>query len=247
MDAHHPLQAALAQVAQLRAERLAAPRLGQAVVAVKRFQAQRFAGTYADLLAGTDASQAAACFFLDELYSERDYAERDTQFQRIANTIDRLFPQRVSDTARLMAELHALTEGLDTCMGWAWQDPPAHLSDAQRYLLAWRQTGQAEARARQLQGVLQLGQELDQLTRTPGLRLLLKMMRKPAQAAGLQALQRFLEAGFDTFAALGRQPEGVAQFLGLIERRESDWVHTLFDADLVACVTKLEQTLGLAR
>ena len=78
-----------------------------------------------------------------------------------------------------------------------------------------------------------------------GLRLLLKMMRKPAQAAGLQALQRFLEAGFDTFAALGRQPEGVAQFLGLIERRESDWVHTLFDADLVACVTKLEQIFAI--
>lgn len=60
--------------------------------------------------------------------------------------------------------------------------------------------GDAGARQRQLDVVLHLGHELNHLTRTLGLRMLLKMMRRPAAAAGLSSLQHFLEAGFDAFA-----------------------------------------------
>ena len=76
---------------------------------------------------------------------------------------------------------------------------------------------------------------------------MLKMMRRPAQAAGLDALQQFLEAGFDTFAALARHPQGVAQFLERIESREAALMRDLFDAPAVTCGTQLRQLLGQAR
>ena len=52
---------------------------------------------------------------------------------------------------------------------------------------------------------MKLGQDLTRFTRMPGLRMMLRMMRKPAQAAGLGALQHFLETGFDTFGAMARR------------------------------------------
>ena len=71
-----------------------------------------------------------------------------------------------------------------------------------------------------------MGEELQRLTRLKGLRMALRMMRSPARAAGLSALQDFLEAGFDAFATLG----DASGFLGRVAERESTLIHTLFDA-----------------
>ena len=80
-----------------------------------------------------------------------------------------------------------------------------------------------------------------------GLRMMLKMMRGPAAAAGLGSLQRFLESGFDTFAAMAKSSGGAEGFLNTIEARESALIRMLFDGDLVACETELARTLGQAR
>ena len=95
------------------------------------------------------------------------------------------------------------------------------------------------ARHQQLDVVLALGRSLDSLTRKPGLRTLLKMMRGPAAAAGLGSLQKFLEAGYDAFQTL----RGADEFLKLITLRETDWIQRLFDEDAVACETKLTELL----
>jgi hypothetical protein len=95
--------------------------------------------------------------------------------------------------------------------------------------------------------VLDVGRELDRLTRTPGLRLMLKMMRKPATVAGLGSLQRFLETGFDTFAAMSRQGDGVTYFLNTVQARESGLIDRLFDAPTVACETEITGLLGQPR
>ena len=65
------------------------------------------------------------------------------------------------------------------------------------------------------------------------------MMRRPAQAAGLDALQIFLEAGFDTFARMSGKGEGAKVFLGVIQKEESALIDALFSADVVALETKL--------
>ena len=243
MDASaHKIHDALQAVAQLRQQHAADPPLARASAEVKRFQARRFQATYADLL-HSPRYKSAAAFFLHELYSDQDYAERDQQFARIANTIARIFPQPVLNTAAALAEVHALTEQLDDLMARAWladqsATPAAH--EYARYIRCWRRVGDAAARQRQLDVVLALGQELNRLTRKLGLRTLLKMMRHPAAAAGLTSLQHFLETGFDAFAEM----RGADEFLKLIEQRESKWIRALFEDEAVTCETRLSHLLA---
>ncbi|QLA82777.1 MULTISPECIES: hypothetical protein [unclassified Acidovorax] len=246
MDAAQTIRDCIADVTALRLHRTGDPALGAAVGCVKSLQARRFRGTYADLMQSPSFGPAAR-FFLEELYSDTDYTDRDLQFGRIAGTLQTMFPQPVVTTAVALAVLHAQTEELDQDMGRAWLAHADATNDAARYTAAWRTVGQRHARQEQLQRVLAMGADLARLTRTPGLRMMLRMMRGPANAAGMGALQRFLEAGFDTFGQLARQRGGVEQFLATIEQRERALMDQLFDADPVTCGTQLANTLGQAR
>lgn len=244
MNTAQIIREAVAEVERLRKESRDVPGIGLAVAHVKRFQARRFAGTYADLLA-SGPYRSAARFFMEELYSDRDFAERDAQFARIASAVERLFPRDVADTAAGLARLHALTESLDHDMARATRLEEE--GDVAGYVRAWKAVGRREDRQQQLETVLSIGAELSRLTRTPGLRLMLKMMRAPASAAGMSSLQRFLEAGFDTFATVARTSGGAERFLTTIRDREQQLMRLLFDSDPVACETELRAILGEAR
>ena len=247
MDAAQKIRAAVSEVDQLRQVGALAPGLDSSIAAVKRIQSIRFSGTYFDLLAGGKYA-AAARFFLKELYSGKDYAERDAQFSRVAGAMQRFFPQDVAATAVALAQLHSLTESLDYAMGQAWLEAEGqHRFESAHYLTAWRSVGRRPEREGQLSRVMEIGEEMSRLTRTPGLRMMLKMMRVPAAAAGLSSLQRFLEAGFDTFAGMARQRNGVEDFLKTIWTRESELIASLFDSDFMACETQLQATLDAGR
>jgi hypothetical protein len=127
-----------------------------------------------------------------------------------------------------LTETHALTEVLDHALARAWLGLAEDLPPSERYVRAWRAAGDRKDRERQLAVVQHMGRELQRLTRMRSLRLGLRMMRKPAQAAGLDALQHFLESGFDAFAALG----DAQSFLGAVAQRERGWIDRLFDAPL---------------
>ena len=75
---------------------------------------------------------------------------------------------------------------------------------------------------------------------------MLRMMRGPASAAGLGALQHFLETGFDTFAGMSRRREAVEHFLGTVRQREEALFALLYDQDLVASESELSAILGQA-
>jgi len=237
-DIHDALQA----VAGIRQLHAADPSLAKASTDIKRFQARRFEATYLDLL-HSPRYQTAASFFLEELYSDKDYAERDQQFARIAQTIARIFPQPVVNTAATLARAHALTEQLDDLMARQWMaDKSARTggSECARYIRCWRRVGDVGARQQQLDMALQLGHELNHLTRTLGLRTLLKVMRRPAAAAGLSSLQHFLETGFDAFADM----RGADDFLKLVAQREAEWIRALFEDEAVTCETQLSHLLA---
>ena len=236
------IQDALQVVSQFRQQHASDPALAQASTEIKRFQARRFKASYDDLL-HSPRYQTAAAFFLHELYSDKDYAQRDQQFARIANTIARLFPQAVVNTTGALAEVHALTETLDDQMARCWLADASSApkgNECDRYIRCWRRLGDRAARYHQLEVVLELGQEMDRLTRMRGLRTLLKMMRRPAAAAGLESLQQFLETGFDAFAKM----EGADEFLKQVQQRESHWIRALFDDDAGTCETKLAHLLA---
>jgi len=245
MNPAQTIRDAVARVTALRLEAASSPGLLATTTRIKRFQARRFAGTYADLF-DTKEYAGAARFFLDELYSDKDYSLRDAQFARIAGALQTFFPSAVVATAVSLAELHALTEELDHQMAMAWLLEPesSHADDVSRYVQAWKSVGRVGDRNQQLDIVLAVGGELDRLTRTPGLRLMLKMMRRPAAASGLGSLQNFLEAGFDTFANMSGNGARALEFLNLIKTRESLWFDRLFGPDAVSCEKHLHSCLS---
>ena len=219
-----------------RAARAVSVSLLKKVQAIKGFQQRRFSHTYADLLT-TVRYAGASRFFLKELYGPGDFSQRDTQFARVVPALVRLFPRDVVETVNTLAQLHALSERLDSAMG-------RHLSqdvvDAGAYISAWQATGQPIERELQIALTLSVGQSLDELTRKPLLRHTLRMMRGPARAAGLSALQQFLENGFDTFLAM----RGAKDFLSIVSAREHLLAASLFEPGATSEVGPRERALG---
>lgn len=221
------LLADLKRVEAERARRAAEPALEARVQALKAFQQRRFANTYADLLA-SPRYEPATRFFLQELYGPGDYRQRDAQFARVIPTLTRLFPDEVVDTVAKLARLHALSERLDTRMAEHLPSPvPAPAITPSDYTAAWRDCGEPAARQQQIELTMAVGESLDKLTRKPLLRQTLRLMRGPAQMAGLGALQNFLESGFDTFRAM----RGAGEFLSTVQEREAALAQALFSGD----------------
>ncbi len=238
------IRAHLNEVSHLRTQ-IREPGLIAATAEVKHLQSLRFRATYADFL-GSPTHAAATRFFLEELYGKSDFTERDAQFGRIAGAIERLFPAAVGDLAVDLAEIHALSERLDHEMAEHWLSfghVGGETSATERYVRSWRATGQREHRGRQLSVVLHMGRELQRLTRIKSLRIALKMMRKPADLAGLSSLQQLLERGFDAFSAMG----DARSFLTAIEGRESAWIAGMFDTEIDICAQQLSADLSKAQ
>lgn len=189
---------------------------------LRQFQAARLADTHADLLASPRYSQAAR-FFLSDLYSPRDLSTRDSEIERVLPVMTRLLPPAGLRALSLAAELDALSERFDGAMTdalGARLDAPLTPAD---YAVAYRQVGDPAGRAHQIGLIRATGEMLDRLAHKPGLRTLLKTMRKPAQLAGLGELQTFLERGFDAF----RSMRSADEFLNLIIEREQRLAESL--------------------
>lgn len=207
------LAAALTRVIDLRREIVEDTELVARWQAVKRYQAQRLRDTYADLLV-SPRYRAAAEFFLDELYGEKDFEQRDREALRVAPKMARLLPERAVETMTLAVELDELSEILDARLAGYVQSVPI---EADAYARAYRAAGTRAEREQQLEMVLRIGRALDRLARMPLLSGMLHMMRAPAEAAGLQHLHHFLVRGFDAFRAM----QGAGEFLELIRTRET--------------------------
>lgn len=237
------IRTAISEVARLRALATDDPTLARALGAVKTLQAHRFESTYSDFLQ-TTLHGPATRFFLEDLYGNGDYSDRDHQFSRIAGSLQSFFPEQVVATAVALAELHVQTELLDHAMAKAWKAQATRQSAAEMYVTCWRLVGAIPERYLQLETVIRIGQELDSLTGTPGLRMTLRMMRGPAKMAGLSALQSFLEKGFDTFAVMSRSPNGTSRFLSTIRERESQWIGALSEGPADTAATALAMNLS---
>ena len=191
------------------------------VLALKRFQSARLRATYADLHT-QPRFRAGVDFFTQDLYSERDFSQRDADLQRIVPSISRLFPLEALAAVEAALHLHALAEQLDVQMcesaQWARDWTPAS------YANAWRAVGQADLRQLQLQLVQLTGERLDKLVRVPLINVSLRAMSAPAALAGLSELHGFLLRGFSAFKALG----GARDFLQCINSRESALMRELF-------------------
>lgn len=205
--------------AEHRARR-ADPRLERRVLALKAHQRDSAEMRYADFLADRRHARAVR-FFIDELHGSGPVAGEDEQIAGLLAALPGMVPREALETLGALVGLHALSEALDTDMGHHLPDGPITPQD---YAAAWRATGRAGDRQRQVALTLAIGERLDGHTRDPLLGGTLRLMRGPALLAGLGSLQTFLETGFDAFASM----RGAARFLDAIDQRETAFQAQLF-------------------
>jgi len=192
---------------------------------LRSWQAVRLGRTHADLLAGKRTGPAAS-FFLTDLYGATDLGKLAAEVRRIVPVMSKLLPTAGLETVADAIELDALSEALDAAMVAALADKITTL-DAAAYGRAYRKVDRRNDRERQIALIEHLGQALGRLVRQPFVVSALKLMRKPAQLAGLGELQDFLERGYAVFRQIGNPKE----FLELIVSRERRLLEALFARD----------------
>ena len=213
---------ALGRVIELRMRLHADTDLNRRWLALKLWQSERLAGTYADLLA-SERYRESCEFFLEELYGARDFEQRDQEAHRVVPKLARMLPERAIETLLKAVELDELSEDLDADLARRVQMPIT----AARYAEAYRQVGSKAEREHQIALVYEIGRTLDRLARIPMLAPMLAMMKAPAEAWGYGHLHHFLHRGFHAFAGMG----GADEFLGTIRRRELAINARLFERD----------------
>ena len=119
--------------------------------------------------------------------------------------ITRLLPVEALQTLAEGLRMDLLAESLDADMVRLLQASGGlETLDAARYAQAWQVCGRRAEREEQIGLVLPVGRSLDRLTRVPMIAATLKLMRRPAELAGLGELHSFLSRGFEAFRQIGR-------------------------------------------
>lgn len=191
---------------------------------LREWQAARLARSHADLLASPRFGQAAQ-FFLSDLYGPKDFSSRDEEVERILPLLVSLLPASALQTIALAIEVDALTEQLDAAMVVELERAGTiDCIDEDAYTAAYRQVGRRPERERQIVLIRTTGEALERLAKNSLLTALLKLMRAPAQLAGLGDLHAFLASGFAAFRRMGNARE----FLDCIESTERKLFQNMF-------------------
>ena len=189
---------------------------------LQAFQAQRLESNY-DEVRLVPKNRLACDFFLNELYGDSDFAQRDHDVERIYPIMVKILPGQVLETVSRAVELNAVSHELDLAMVDFLPQGAISLRDYQH---AYRHSAPAQLRRYQLALILSLGRELARVVKIPLMYRLLQMCRWPAKLAGLAALQLFLERGFAAFVAL----DGARPFLQEIRQREVAFMQQCLDS-----------------
>jgi hypothetical protein len=219
IDPRQRLLHELERAAALKARSAADPQHAARRAAFRLWQAARLTRTHAALL-DSARYHDAAIFFLNDLYGPDDVAVQVEDIKRIVPLMMKTLPSAAVGTVADAIELDALSEELDAAMIDWLGERALHLSAAD-YGEAYRAVGRRADRTRQIDLIEHLGNSLDGLTRLPLIGTTLRLMRKPAQAAGFGALQSFLERGYAAFKTMRSGSEFVAEIVGH-ERAISD-------------------------
>jgi hypothetical protein len=192
---------------------------------VRHWQSVRLHGSFEDLLKAPD-TRAAATFFLEDLYGDRDFSARDRDLAKLLPLMSRLLPTPVLSAAVQAVELNVLSQAFDLKLAaWLAENlQPDQSLTLDSYGRAYRAADCRRLRGHQIDLIVEVGQHLDWAVHKHGVERLLKLSRGPAKIAGLGELQSFLERGFSAFRELG----GADAFLARIADQEREVSRRLF-------------------
>ncbi|MEM7083447.1 MAG: hypothetical protein AAF465_12000 [Pseudomonadota bacterium] len=221
----------LEQSAELTRKRVAGGGLevGQEVLA--RFQCNRLAATYDDLRVQKRYTKAMD-FFLTDLYGPLDFSQRDDDIKRVYPIMVNVLSADAIESLAQGLELNSLSMQLDAKLlhvlvgelGFDPQHEPDAL-DFQMYADGYRLCDNYAERARQIELIVELGENLEAVTRKRLILTAVKVARKPAQVAGFGELQSFIERGLAAFKAMGSANE----FLSTMHSRETRLLDSIFE------------------
>ncbi|MBV8441494.1 MAG: hypothetical protein JO312_13205, partial [Hyphomicrobiales bacterium] len=194
---------------------------------LRNWQAARLARTHQDLLESRRFHDAAE-FFLVDLYGPKDLSRHIEDVRRILPVMTKVLPESGLMTVAHAMELNILSESLDGAMVEALGADAAAIISDERYAAAYRIVCRAADRERQIDLIALLGGALDKLTHQRFVGAALRMMRRPAELAGLGELQGFLERGYTAFGAMRG---GAGEFVSIVVTRERSILKRLLASD----------------
>lgn len=170
---------------------------------LQSYQRERLLSTHANLIQDAK-TEPAARFLIEEVYGGRDLKPVAIDIRRAVNKAQRLLPGRVMDTSATVLEAAILTQELDEALTDTLAERLDLPLDDDAWCAGYRQQGQLDLRAQQLQIIREIGPHLDRYVRSRMIQSTFRLVRKPAHAAGFGNLYDFLELGFGAMKGIDR-------------------------------------------
>ncbi|MBN1148473.1 MAG: hypothetical protein JXA78_14530 [Anaerolineales bacterium] len=202
--------------------------LDATLILLRNWQTQRLERTHADLLASVRFGPACR-FFLDEIYSARDFSRRDQEIEYLYSVMSRFLPDFLLGLVRKAIQLNDLSHALDQALLKVLVNDLG-VTDTitpQLYAQAYRICDNYSERVKQIELLVEIGQQVDLATRLPLISTTLRLARRPARLAGWGELHNFLEGGYNSFKHMRRTDK----FLEIIRQREMSILERIFAGD----------------
>jgi hypothetical protein len=201
---------------ELRHQPVLATELDPPLALLRKWQSERLAHTYADLLA--DKRYRPAClFFLSDIYAPRDFSQRDHDVERIHAFLSRVVPAPMLQLLTDVVELNSLTQALDRKLVDVLVNK-LNVTGAitpELYAEGYRICDNYAERVRQIDLITRVVAQVGEGARLRGVGTAMKLVGGPARRAGWAELYGFLERGYDAF----RQMRDVRLLCQLVEQR----------------------------
>jgi hypothetical protein len=195
---------------------------------LRQWQSERLAHTYADLL--NEKQYRSAClFFLSDIYSPRDFSQRDQDAEHLYRLLSHFLPQAMLTLLADAIRINQLTDQLDRALLLELEKSFGmnNTLTPQLYALAYRQCDNYAERREQIELMAKILQEAAQGARNPIFAASLRLVRRPAQRAGWIEVYDFLERGYQAC----RPMRDVKHFVNTIQQRETTILDQIFAGD----------------
>lgn len=188
------------------------------------WQSERLKHTHHDLYQSPEYTRGLQ-FLLSDLYSDKDFSDRDNDLERIFPKIIKLLPKKIINTVGLLVELNLLTKTLDIELTQTIFEKLNHsMVDEQSYCDAYRYCNNQDQRLHQIQLISDVGKKLDRYARSSVINFSLKITEGPAEMAGLEAIHSFIMEGFSAFHSMNN----VDQMMQTLVQRETRILNNIF-------------------
>jgi len=190
------------------------------------WQSERLARTHNDLLKSKRYGPPSR-FFLSDLYSVRDFSQRDQDIEKLYELMRRFVPDILLALVRNAAEINDLTKTLDESLLAALVEKLG-VTDTithELYAKAYRICDNYDERKYQIDLLAEIGKQVEFSTRVPFMGATVKLAGGPARRAGWHELHDFIERGFAAFKHMGK----AKYFLSTMQGREMEILDRIFE------------------